>query len=306
MINPINPAVWLQVKKMYCHLYKTDEIIQKLFETLGFDKSERFKLEDLELELLKLKPEEQIRIILDVLNLEEFWLREYDIESINKSLIDRNNFFKIGTMSFAHSLKPEPEKYVPPEHRYWGKELVKLLKNTSNFLYDRATKTYSIGTTDGIHVISNIKNRKPLIEEKFNDYFYSNLNDEINGTFISGYYNATLFLIRKLFENFIIEVLEDKFRKDKIEYFDPSKNRYKDFAVLIDFLESKKGDFYDPHKTLGRFFTKLRKIPNDSNPFVHRKTYTATKEEVEKLNPKELIELYKHFCEDNLKTKLFK
>ena len=37
-----------------------------------------------------------------------------------------------------------------------------------------------------IHVISNIMNRKPLIEEKFNDYFYSDLNDEINGTFISG------------------------------------------------------------------------------------------------------------------------
>ncbi len=236
MINPINPAVWLQVKKMYCHLYKTDEIIQKLFETLGFDKSERFKLEDLELEFLKLKPEEQIRVILDVLNLEEFWLSEYDIESINKSLIDRNNFFKIDTMAFMQAYKPEPAKYVPLEHRYWGEELVKLLKNTSNFIYDRETKTYSIGTTDGIHVISNIMNRKPLIEERFNDYFYNNLKVEINGTFISGYYNATSFLIRKLFENFIIELLENKFRKDKTEYFDISRNRYRDFAVLVDFF----------------------------------------------------------------------
>ena len=54
-----------------------------------------------------------------MLNVEEFWLREYDIESINKSLIDRNNFFKSGTISFMHSLKPEPEKYVPSEHQYW-------------------------------------------------------------------------------------------------------------------------------------------------------------------------------------------
>jgi hypothetical protein len=285
----IHPAVWKQVSKMYRWFYKTDMEIKRVFEVLNLGLSKTVGLDNLEDILNSLTYEEGIEVIKDVLKIEEFWLTQNDIIRRRNSRRDRE------LMSVLPHVT-QPLEYVPPEHRLFGEQLCKLLTNFCEIVYDRQTNTLRF-QSGGIHQIANIENSQLLIKSEFEDYFLTNISEELNGVYRAGFYNSTLLLARKLFENLLIKLLEHKYPKNTDGnldlYFDNSKNRYADFSHLIKVLRDRKQDFTDGHSTVQRFITKLEKLTDLTNPTAHKLTYNASRDDVSSLDFQELLELYK-------------
>jgi hypothetical protein len=76
------------------------------------------------------------------------------------------------------------------------------------------------------------------------DDFYKKLIGEINHLYQFELPLALSVLIRKLFENLIIDILRKRYgTQDLSLYYDTSRRRFQDFSVLIKNLEVKKADF---------------------------------------------------------------
>lgn len=83
-----------------------------------------------------------------------------------------------------------------------------------------------------------------LIESTFEDNFFAKHVLEINRAYGFRLYNSTLILLRKLFENLLIELLRAKFGPHNIDLFYwQEKGRFHDFAKLVDNLEQNLGTF---------------------------------------------------------------
>ena len=82
------------------------------------------------------------------------------------------------------------------------------------------------------------------------DDFYKNLIDEINLVYGHQLPVALSVLIRKLFENLIIDILRKKYGTAELAlYYETSKGRFQEFSVLLKNLDAKKADFHyiSPH-----------------------------------------------------------
>jgi hypothetical protein len=76
-----------------------------------------------------------------------------------------------------------------------------------------------------------------LISTEFTDEYYSNLAMEINKTYGYGPYTGTLVLLRKLFENLMIDLLSARFGMSGIElFFDKNKGYRLNISALINNL----------------------------------------------------------------------
>jgi hypothetical protein len=83
-----------------------------------------------------------------------------------------------------------------------------------------------------------------LISTEFTDEYYSNLVMEINKTYGYGLYTATLVLLRKLFENLIIDLLSARYGMSRMElFFDKDKGYHLNISALINNLKLKTSDF---------------------------------------------------------------
>lgn len=101
------------------------------------------------------------------------------------------------------------------------------------------------------------------------DFFYKRLISEINGIYASGYAFSLSILIRKLFENLIIDILRRKYRDARIDlYYDTSRGRFHDFSSLLKNLDDNKNDFKyitsELDANLIRRINKYREIGNSS------------------------------------------
>jgi hypothetical protein len=289
----IHPAIWKQVAKMYRWLYKTDLQIKKVFESHNIEIDEKIGLNNLEDILNTLSYEQGIEIISGVLQVEDFWMTQNDIIRLRNSRRNRDLF------GFIHNIT-QPLEYVPPEQRLFGEELQKLLNNFCGIDFDRQTNTLSFHN-GGIRNIASVVNSNLLVKLKFEDYFLTIISQELNGVYRNGFYNSTLLLARKLFENLLINLLVHKYPKNKggnfNMYYDKSRNRYKDLSDLIKVLREKKQDFLDGHSTIQRFITKIEKLADMTNPTAHKLTYNASREDVSSLGIEELLELFKKIAE---------
>jgi len=175
------------------------------------------------------------------------------------------------------------------------------LLNFCGIAYDRQTNTLSFQDTGGIHEIAKVVNSQLLVKSEFEDYFLTSISKELNGVYRAGFYNSTLLLSRKLFENLLVKLLEHKYPKNVDNnldlYFDTSRNSYRDFSDLIKVLGDKKDDFKDGYSTVERFLTKIEKLTDVTNPTAHKLTYNASREDVSSLELEELLELYKKIAE---------
>ena len=63
---------------------------------------------------------------------------------------------------------------------------------------------------------SEINDEEKLISYSFEDRFYAHLLREINKTYFHDCHTASFILIRKLFENFLIDILRNNFKDEKI------------------------------------------------------------------------------------------
>jgi len=89
------------------------------------------------------------------------------------------------------------------------------------------------------------------------DDFYKKLIDEINQVYAFGLSLSLSVLIRKLFENLIIDVLRRKYGTSELElYYNPSKRRFQDFSVLLKNFDSKLSDFHYITSSLDKTFVR--------------------------------------------------
>lgn len=103
------------------------------------------------------------------------------------------------------------------------------------------------------------------------DNFYEKLIGEINQVYAYQQPMALSVLIRKLLENLVIDVLRKKYGTADLElYYDPSKRRFNDFAVLLKNLDSKKADFHYITSSLDKsFISDIDKYRETGNSGAH-------------------------------------
>ncbi|MDH5788822.1 MAG: hypothetical protein OEZ40_11080, partial [Candidatus Bathyarchaeota archaeon] len=83
-----------------------------------------------------------------------------------------------------------------------------------------------------------------LVSTEFSDEYYSNLTMEINKAYGYGIYTGTWVLLRKLFENLIIDLLSVRYGMAEIElFFDKNKGYHLNLSTLISNLKLKTSDF---------------------------------------------------------------
>lgn len=292
----IHPAIWKQVSKMYRWYYKNDFEIQKIFQILDSSNWQVANLINLEEYLNGLTYEQGIDVIMDVLHIEDFWPTENDL--INRRNRIKRIQFTSGLPSLLSTEPPEPSL---PEQRLFAEELSSLLTNLCGLVYDKYTRTLSAQNKQGVHEIPRAFNNNLLVNIEFEEYFFRVIIQELNGVYRAGFYNSTLLLSRKLFENLLIKLLEHKYPRNidgnLTLYYDDSQNRYRDFSVLIKVLRDRNADFNDGHSTIQRFLTKIEKLTEITNPTAHKLTFNASREDLISLEIEEMLELYKKIAE---------
>ena len=130
-----------------------------------------------------------------------------------------------------------------------------------------------------------------LVTAKFADEFYDKLASDINSTFRIGSFTATMVLVRKLFENLVIELLRQKYGTGmaQIELFYSTKyNGFHSLSALIKNLSSKIDDFkpygfFQLDKEKEDFMKFLRSIKEEGNASAHSIELNLNREKISAL-----------------------
>lgn len=104
-----------------------------------------------------------------------------------------------------------------------------------------------------------------LVTTKFTDNYYSKLVFEINRAFGYGLYTATLVLVRKLFENLIVDLLRTRYGMKRIDVFYwKERHMHHSLSTLISNLRGNVEDFkiytdaFDRDKNFFRFLDEIK------------------------------------------------
>ncbi len=126
---------------------------------------------------------------------------------------------------------------------------------------------------ESIEKTKQIKERKELLDftDKYPLIFYRNLEQEINQCHGASLPNATLILSRKMVENLLYHILEEKFPKEIMLRYVVAQGRAQDFSVLLVNLESRLADFDREQQEL------ILKLLSYVKPFKRDANYQPTK-----------------------------
>lgn len=142
----------------------------------------------------------------------------------------------------------------------------------------------------------NIKVKpKVLIKYETDDKFLKEHIAEANKAFNAHCYTCLFILSRKIIENIIIHILEEKFKSNKSEkkhlWYNKELRRYQDFKYLISNLKSIKDEFEEKNKaieSLVKLCDKLRELTNNA---AHSLYFLKRKSDIEELKLSEIFEL---------------
>jgi len=117
----------------------------------------------------------------------------------------------------------------------------------------------------------------PLAKDKFiavawvPDDFYQKIIDEVNRAYAYRMPIALSITIRKLLENLVIDILREKYGTAHLAlYYDTSRRRFHDFSVLLQNLDTNKGDFHYISSSLNsEFMAKLNRYRVTGNAGAH-------------------------------------
>ncbi len=102
------------------------------------------------------------------------------------------------------------------------------------------------------------------------DDFYKRLVQEVNRLYKEQLPFALSVLIRKLLENLVIDILRKKFGTAELSlYYDTSRRRFHDFAVLIKNIDSKKAEFYHVTPNLDKAIKDIEDYREMGNSGAH-------------------------------------
>ena len=97
-------------------------------------------------------------------------------------------------------------------------------------------------------------------------------------------YQSTTILLRKLFENLLIDLLRTKYGSQKVEFFyNTEQNRFLEFYQLIKKIKKQRADFAPYTSGLNDdFFNFINKFRENTNSNAHSLESFIEKEEIEK------------------------
>lgn len=123
-----------------------------------------------------------------------------------------------------------------------------------------------------------------LITTNFGDLFYNKLKDEINLGYKFGLYSSVTVLSRKLVENLLIDILKKRFppnEEGNLElYYDTKRNRFHDFALLLDNLERMKNKFRPDEHAISKFILLAEPFRMSANSNAHSIIEVTDKEKI--------------------------
>ena len=118
------------------------------------------------------------------------------------------------------------------------------------------------------------------------DSFYNSLLEQINITYLDDCYSATTILLRKLFENLIIDILRKKYGTDtnKTLYWNSKRKQFLSFSTLIENFSKKINDFETYSKRMDKKFIDFlnKNIRFPGNESAHSIEDNISKDELEK------------------------
>ncbi|MFA6392264.1 MAG: hypothetical protein WCW66_05995 [Patescibacteria group bacterium] len=120
--------------------------------------------------------------------------------------------------------------------------------------------------------------------------------EEINRAYNGKCFTAVYVLIRKLIENYIIDILIKKFpqknKENKKLYYNTDKKRFLDFSVILKNLLDKKNSFpVTCIKPIDRLYNLAKKFSKEANDLTHSWYYIATKTEIDEAKTDEIFDL---------------
>jgi len=110
------------------------------------------------------------------------------------------------------------------------------------------------------------------VKGEYPQNFYLSLEEEINGCYDKGFPNAAFLLSRKMIENLIYDILQNKFTKETEKYWIKKEgiNQPKSLFALITSLENFKKEFTSNTKRyIEEVLPLLKKFRSDINPVAH-------------------------------------
>lgn len=137
-----------------------------------------------------------------------------------------------------------------------------------------------------VHVekVSLVRPSVKLVDDKFiRDKFYLDLVKEINGSYRCGLPSATWILLRKIFENLLLDSLRIKYGTAKLELFYwKQRGRPHDFSKLLSNFKKNLSDFTPYSSALDKVIIMLErfKVIGDSN--AHSIDVLVTMESIDK------------------------
>lgn len=111
---------------------------------------------------------------------------------------------------------------------------------------------------------------KIVLEFDTTNVFLKKHINEINKAYTKNCYTCVFILVRKVFENLIIEIMKAKYPTSRDLYFDAKMLRNLDFSVVLENLYIKRNEFdSDKKEAIDRLNQKLKPFKNDANDKVH-------------------------------------
>lgn len=147
-------------------------------------------------------------------------------------------------------------------------------------------------------IVIKKKNKHPIIN--FFKYetdvpFIKGHIEEVNKAYTSGCYTCVFILCRKIIENLIIDILEDRFPKERTLYWDSGRYRYLDFSIVLENLFKKRLDFEPSEvKTVERLYNLAKPFKDDCNDKTHSWVHLVKrKKEIDDVDVGTIIDLIK-------------
>jgi len=173
-------------------------------------------------------------------------------------------------------------------------------ESVQKFFNERDRDTFKTIEIEKVRIPSSRpRSRRKIVEiAKYdtNDKLLKAHLEEINKTYTFGCYTATFILCRKVLENLIIHhILKKKYstksQHHREKYFDPARNRFLDFAVLLSNLRHSAIDFNSEKKLVERICDLAEGFKETANEMTHSLYHIARKNEIDEKGFQQILDL---------------
>ncbi len=166
-----------------------------------------------------------------------------------------------------------------------------------NFEYvsDHVDNLFDILKSEGVEIeklqikkVKSYSKKAPISEEfiefKFiKDKFYFRLIQDFNEIYRNGIFWLLPFILRKIIENYLIDILRRKYRMNSIDlFYKTTQGRFEDFSQLLSNFEAKLGDFKPYSAEINKeFINKLDYIREKGNSSAHSIEVSVEKKNID-------------------------